>query len=194
MTTVVLFHHALGVTPSLHGIAAELRRAGHTVYLPDLFAGRVFDTIPRGVAHAQEIGFPELLRRGRDAAEELPARVVYAGVSLGAVPAQALAQTRPGALGAFLVSAALPFREYGEWPAGVPVEVHAAEHDEFFVEDRTCAEELVAHAERASLVLYTGSGHLFAEEGHRDYDAENARLLMERFAAFLDAVDATARR
>src|SRR4051812_2594675 len=102
MATVVLFHHALGLTPGIVVFADELRRAGHTVHTPDLFEGRIFPTLEDGVRHAEEIGFGEVIGRGVRAAEQLPTNVVYAGFSLGVLPAQMLAQTRPGAGGALL--------------------------------------------------------------------------------------------
>ena len=37
MAEVVLFHHALGLTPGIVAFAGELRRDGHTVHTPDLF-------------------------------------------------------------------------------------------------------------------------------------------------------------
>ena len=40
------------------------------------------------------------MARGDRAAEALPNELVYGGFSLGVVPAQKLAQTRPGAQGA----------------------------------------------------------------------------------------------
>src|SRR6478752_8820816 len=100
MTTVLLFHHALGQTPGFLGFADELRDAGHTVHTPDLYEGRVFDDLDRGVDNAREVGFGEIIRRGVAAADELPTDIVYAGFSLGVMPAQALAQGRPGARGA----------------------------------------------------------------------------------------------
>jgi hypothetical protein len=42
----------------------------------------------------------EVIERGTRAVEDLPAGLVYAGFSLGVLPAQKLAQTRPGARGA----------------------------------------------------------------------------------------------
>jgi dienelactone hydrolase len=101
MTEVVLFHHAQGLTPGVIAFADELRRAGHTVHTPDLFDGATFASIGEGMAYAERIGFPgEVLRRGARAAEGLAAGLVYAGFSLGVLPAQYLAQTRPGAPGA----------------------------------------------------------------------------------------------
>ena len=103
MAEVVLFHHAQGLTPGVVAFADELRRAGHTVHTPDLFEGRTFGTIEEGMAFAEQIGFPdEVIGRGVRAVEGLPAGLVYAGFSLGVLPAQKLAQTRPDARGALL--------------------------------------------------------------------------------------------
>jgi dienelactone hydrolase len=97
MAEVVLFHHAQGLTPGVVAFADELRSAGHTVHTPDLFEGRTFDTIDEGMRHAGQIGFPgEVIGRGVRAVEGLPADLVYAGFSLGVLPAQKLAQTRAG--------------------------------------------------------------------------------------------------
>jgi len=96
MAEVVLFHHALGLTPGVVAFADELRRAGHTVHTPDLFEGRTFDTLEEGVRHAEQVGFGAVIERGVRAVEGLPAALVYAGFSLGVLPAQKLAQTRPG--------------------------------------------------------------------------------------------------
>ena len=61
------------------------------------------------MAHAGAVGFGALVERGLAVAETLPADLVYAGFSLGVMPAQRLAQTRPGVRGALLYSAAIPW-------------------------------------------------------------------------------------
>src|SRR5262245_45225518 len=99
MAEVLLFHHALGRTEGFAAFADELREAGHTVHTPDLFEGRTFGSIDEGMAHVRELGFEEIIARGDRAADGLPNELVYAGFSLGVVPAQKLAQTRPGARG-----------------------------------------------------------------------------------------------
>src|SRR5450432_3574861 len=96
MAEVLLFHHAQGQTPGFGAFADELRRAGHTVHTPDLYEGQTFDTLDEGVAYAEEVGFGDIIERGVRAADELPSGLVYAGFSLGVLPAQKLAQTRPG--------------------------------------------------------------------------------------------------
>ena len=193
MAEVALFHHAQGLTPGVAAFAEELRRAGHAAHAPDLFEGRTFDTIEEGVAHAREVGFGEVLERGVRAAEALPAGLVYAGFSLGVMPAQRLAQSRPGARGALLFHACFPVSEFGSaWPDGVPVQVHAMDADPFFAEeggDIDAARALVEQAEDAELFLYPGDRHLFADGSLPSYDAGAAALLGGRVLAFLDRID-----
>jgi dienelactone hydrolase len=190
MTEVVLYHHVQGLTDGVQSFAEELRRAGHTVHTPDLFGGRRFATIEEGMAFAREEGFGELAERGVAAAEAVGPDVVYAGFSFGVMPAQQLAQTRPGARGAVFMSGCLPVEEFGGgWPEGVPVQVHGKEGDEFFEEDLAAARELVESADRAELFLYPGDQHLFADASLPAYDAAAAALLTERVVAFLDGLD-----
>lgn len=189
MTTTLLFHHAQGQTTGFLAFADELREAGHTVHAPDLYDGKTFGDLDEGVAHARQIGFDEIIRLGSAAAEELPADIVYAGFSLGVMPAQSLAQTRPGARGAILYSAAMPASEFGgSWPESVPLQIHMMDRDPWAEEDRPAAEALVEEVEGAELFLYPGSGHLFADSSLDDYDEQAAGLLTERTLAFLHRV------
>ncbi|MFF8378038.1 dienelactone hydrolase family protein [Streptomyces sp. NPDC015661] len=191
MAEVLLFHHALGLTEGVGAFADGLRRAGHTVHVPDLYEGRTFGNLEAGVGYAQEVGFDTIAARGVKAAEGLPERIVYAGFSLGVVPAQKLAQTRPGAAGALLLSACVPATAFGPaWPGGVPVQVHGMDADPFFVDegDLAAARELVAGAGDRELFLYPGTAHLFAERGTQEYAPEAAALCAERVLCFLDAV------
>ncbi|KQM82589.1 dienelactone hydrolase family protein [Agromyces sp. Leaf222] len=190
MSEVLLFHHALGPNDGLRAFADSLREAGHTVHAPDLFEGRTFDTIEDGVAYAKEVGWDEIMARGVQAADALPHELVYAGFSLGVVPAQLLAQTRPGASGALFFYSCLPASEFGDWPAGVPVQIHGADADPIFMEegDVDAARELVATTDDAQLFLYPGNQHYFADSSLPGYDAEAGRILMERVLAFLARV------
>jgi dienelactone hydrolase len=188
---MVVFHHAHGLTSGVAEFAEGLRQAGHTVHTPDLFEGRLFDTLEEGVAHAQEIGFGAIIERGRRAAEGLPGGIVYAGFSMGVLPAQMLAQTRPGARGAQLFHACLPASEFGgAWPSGVPVQIHGMDGDELFVGegDLDAARALVEAAPDAELFLYPGQQHLFADPSLSSYDEKAAALLTERVLSFLDTL------
>ncbi|MFA6575225.1 MAG: dienelactone hydrolase, partial [Nocardioides sp.] len=117
MADVVLFHHVHGLTEGVHAFADELRAAGHTVHTPDLFEGRVFDTLEEGMAFSKTVPVGD---RAAAAVEGLPAALVYGGFSMGVVPAQTLASSRPGARGGLLLHSAIDPQWVGPWPDGVP--------------------------------------------------------------------------
>ena len=190
MAEVLLFHHAQGQTEGFAAFAEDLRRAGHTVHTPDLFQGRRFESIDDGMAYASEIGFPdEIIARGEQAAADLSEALVYAGFSLGVVPAQKLAQTRAGARGALLFHSCVPPSFFGSWPAEVPVQIHGMDADPFFVDegDLDAAREVVASSKEGELFLYPGDQHYFADSSLPSYDAAAAELLTSRVLDFLHA-------
>lgn len=187
MTEILLFHHALGLTDGVRSFAEELRAAGHIVHAPDLYEGRTFSTVEDGVAFAREVGFDVVIRRGEEAAADQPDQLVYGGFSLGAMPAQKLAQTRHGAQGALLFHAAIPPSEFGgPWPEGVGLQIHTMEDDE--LGDADVARQLVADIDGAELFLYPGDRHLFTDRTTPDYDEDAAKLVMERVLAFLEHI------
>ena len=187
MPEILVFHHAQGQTPGFLAFADQWRAAGHTVHTPDLYDGATFRTVEEGVAHAESIGFDEIARRGGAAAETLPTRLVYAGFSLGAMPAQSLTQTRPGASGALLLHGAVPTASFpSPWPAGTPLQLHAMASDGWA--EVPILEELAREIDGAELFLYPGTGHLFADISSDDYDERAATLLMRRTLEFLDRI------
>ena len=189
MAEVILFHHAQGLTDGVGAFADELRAAGHVVHLPDLYDRNAFAELDDGIAYAQEVGFDTIIERGRAAAEALPDDLVYAGISLGVLPAQMLAQTRAGARGAVFLHSCVPPAEFGgAWPPDVPVQIHIMDGDEHALppnEDLAAARELDATVENATLFLYPGDRHLFADSSLPAYDDAAATLLQERVLAFL---------
>jgi len=190
MAEILLFHHALGLTPGITEFADHLRGAGHTVHTPDLYDGHTFRTVEEGVGFARDTGFGTIVERGVRAADDLPSDLVYAGFSLGVMPAQQLAQTRPGARGALLLEACVPPSEFGSsWPDDVPVQIHGMEADPSFAGegDLDAARALVDEAADAELFLYPGDQHLFADPSLPSYEAEAAALLTKRVLAFLAA-------
>lgn len=188
MTEVVLFHHAQGLTDGCRSFAARLGAAGHTVHTPDLYDGRTFPDLATGVGYAEKTGFDTIIERGRRATEGLPLEVIYIGLSLGVLTAQMLAQTRPGALGAAFVSAAIPPSEFGgPWPAGIPLQIHMMEADPVVVEDGDLdvARELTEASDDARLYLYPGDQHLFVDDGLPGYDEAATKVVIERIAGLL---------
>jgi dienelactone hydrolase len=189
MAELVLFHHAQGLTSGLRSFADELRPAGHIVHTPDLYDGETFSNLADGMGYAKQVGFDTIMERGRLAAEGLPNEIVYAGFSLGVMPAQMLAQTRPGASGALLMHAAVPTSEFGgPWPEGVPLQIHMMEDDEIVRDggDLDAARQLVEENDGAELFLYPGDRHLFTDDSLPDYDGSAAALVKQRLLNFLE--------
>jgi hypothetical protein len=122
-----------------------------------------------------------VVERGRAAVEQLPSEVVYLGFSLGVLPVQSLAQTRPGSRGAVLCYAAVPLGRWGDnwpetWPEGVPLQLHILDGDEDF----EIAKGLAATVDGAELFVYPGTEHYFAE-----HDDEAAAQLTRRVLDFV---------
>ena len=193
MAEVLLFHHAQGLTPGIHAFANDLRAGGHTVHTPDLFDGRIFTSIEEGMGHINKVGFDDMRARGVRLADDLPPGLVYAGFSFGVLPAQQLAQTRAGALGALLFYSCLPISgewAFGPWPDSIPVQIHGMDKDPIFAGegDIDAAREIVAKAKDAELFLYPGDQHYFADSSLPSYDAGATRLLTRRVLDFLGGI------
>lgn len=189
MTDVLLYHHAQGLTDGVAAFAEELRARGHHVTTPDLYEGHTFATLEEGIGYAEATGFAAIVERGVQAAQGLPGGIVYAGFSLGVMPAQQLAQTRPRAKGALFFHACLPVSEFGEsWPRTVPVQIHGMDSDPIFAGegDLDAAKDLVDRADKAELFTYPGDNHLFADSSLPSYDEQATALLMRRVLDFLE--------
>ncbi|WP_431874191.1 dienelactone hydrolase family protein [Micromonospora marina] len=193
MAEIVLFHHIQGLTDGVRALADSLRSGGHTVHAPDLFDGERPATIEDGAALIKRIGGDVLDRRADALVADLPADLVYAGVSWGAAIAQRLAQTRAGARAALLYEACLPVTgewAIGPWPDGVAVQVHGMERDPFFglEGDVDAARELVSIVgpERGELYVYPGDRHLFTDSSLPSYDAQATALVVSRSHELLD--------
>lgn len=188
MTDIVLFHHIQGLTSGVTDFADALRGAGHTVHTPDLFDGQTFASIEEGQAFCDTVGFEEVRERGVRSVADLPAAAVYAGFSLGAMPAQKLVQTRAGALGGLFYHSFADPTWFGEWPDGVPVQVHAMDADPFFVGegDIDAARPFIDAHPEAEMFLYPGSGHLFADSSLPGYDEGATKLALERSLQLLE--------
>ena len=69
MAEVLLIHHIQGLTDGVLAFADDLRAGGHTVHVPDLYDGNVFDSLDAGIGYAKEVGFGTILERGKAAAD-----------------------------------------------------------------------------------------------------------------------------
>jgi dienelactone hydrolase len=196
MAEIVLFHSALGPRPGVAVAAGLLRAAGHSVHTPDLFRGQaLFDEPEPAVEYChRQVGLAVLLARARAAVEALPSDLVYAGFSLGATFAAALAATRPGSRGAILLQGA-PAPEVlhaDRWPASVPVQVHRMVGDRWVNHASLgrLMEFLVTSGATCTVFDYEGTGHLFADPDLPDYDPTAAELMWRRVLEFLARTEA----
>lgn len=190
MTEIIVLHHALGLTAGVEAFGNALAVAGHDVVTPDLFDGATFDTVDAGVAHAQTIGFDAIAEIGARAADACGDQIVVVGFSLGVLPAQKIAQQRPGVAAAVLCHSAIPLGFFGEtWPSGVALQIHAGERDPFVEEDREAIDQLIGTAPNSELHWYDTSAHLVADATSTDYDAPLASLIVTRTLEFLARLD-----
>jgi dienelactone hydrolase len=186
---VALFHSVLGVRPGVLGAAEQLRAAGHEVLVVDQYHGRVFDDYGEAGSFAEEIGYPELMRRAVAAVDDLPDGFVAVGFSNGGGMAEYVATQRPVG-GALMISGALPLAMLGveAWPRGVAAQVHYTLGDPRRNQDWIDAVAEAVRAAPAPLELfdYEGDGHLFTDPSlPAEYDASAAALLWERVLEFL---------
>lgn len=198
MAEIVLFHSALGLRAGVNAVADRLREAAHKVHTPDYYDGDVFDDMDQGLQKRDVLGETENVQRAREAMADLPAGLVFAGFSLGVVPAELLAAARPDTRGAVLMHGALPVEAFGDfgvehWPEGVPVQVHYAAGDPWVEAEEVAAlGEAVGRAGEAfEEYTYPGSGHLFADPDLPDYDRTSSGEMWRRVLAFLDRIDET---
>lgn len=193
MAQILLLHSAYGLRPAVHAAADRLREAGHQVHVPDLYDGKVFDTVEEGMAYREELGNDELLRRAVGAAAPLlgtpGTRLVYAGLL-----ARRRAGPEPGARRRARARPAAPARHLGpargrrhRGPGA------AARRRARPVRDRGLAEHLVPgdapSGAEVEVHRYRGAGHLFTDPELPDYDAEAAETAWAAALDFLTELD-----
>ncbi|MFE9770205.1 dienelactone hydrolase family protein [Streptomyces sp. NPDC005931] len=187
---IMLFHSTYGLRPAVHRAADRLRAAGHEVRVPDLFEGRTFDTVEEGMAHKEEIGKDELLRRAVLAVAPYSDRgLVYAGFSFGASVAQTLALGDDKARGLLLLHGTSDIAATAS-ADGLPVQLHVAEPDPFETDDWLGAWYLQMGRAGADVEVYryAGAGHLYTDPDLPDYDEEAAEATWRVALGFLDSL------
>jgi dienelactone hydrolase len=188
MTRVALFHSVLGVRPGIEEAAERLRAARHEVLVVDQYDGRVFDDYDEAGAHAESIGYPELMRRAAAAVEALGDGFVAVGFSNGGGMAEYVATQRRVA-GVAMLSGALPLEMIGAegWPAGVPAQIHYTANDPFRRQEWIDAVAASVRGAGAPLDVfdYPGLGHLFTDPSRPgEHQPDAAALLWQRLLAF----------
>lgn len=187
---IVLFHSTYGLRPAVRQAADRLRDAGHQVWTPDLFEGRTFDTVEEGMAHKEEIGKEELLKRAVLAAAPYSDRgLVYAGFSFGASVAQTLALGDHQARGLLLLHGTSDIAPNAAVD-DLPVQLHVAEPDPFETDDWLSAWYLQMGRAGADVEVYRypGAGHLYTDPELPDWDEEAAEATWRVALGFLESL------
>jgi len=186
---LILLHAWWGLNDDVKRRAEILRTEGYTVATPDLFGGRVANTIDEAKAlTAGESEREDAITEIVDAAvRALAARVDRIGIvawSFGVWYAWKMGISHPDRVGGLVLF-------YGIGPnepkaPKVPVLVHFAEHDPY--EDlgfaRTVEKEMRAAGDDITVELYPGTKHWFDEPSKPEYDKGASDLAWRRNRAF----------
>ncbi|MCI0689179.1 MAG: dienelactone hydrolase family protein [Sporichthyaceae bacterium] len=187
MTDLVLFHSGYGLRPAVGAAAERIRRVGVRVHTPDLYRGRVADTVAAGRQLRADIGVPTLIERAKAdlAALALESGAILGGFSMGAAVAQLLAGSDPSTAGLVLLHGASDVEAGDRF--GFPIQLHVAAHDEFASEDEIAqwTKQVAERGGSPEVFWYAGGGHLYTDPGLPDYDADSAELTWQRVEAFL---------
>jgi dienelactone hydrolase len=162
-----------------------MRRAGHEVFVPDLFGGATAASVEEGMDLAERIGWQTAAARAEEAAAKLPPTAVLAGISYGTGLVAHLWPSRPAAAGVLLLHGPCEIADNAR--SGMPVQFHLAEPDPY--EDEDFVAEWIGEAAARDLSFeafrYPNAGHLFTDPTLDGYDEEAAATLWNRVDTFL---------
>lgn len=169
-----------GLRPAVIATAESFRAAGHEVTTPDLYDGRVAQSIDEGFAICDDVGWETIMRRARDAVRNLPDDAVLAGLSMGVGVATELLDDRPHPAGLLMLHG------IGRVADGLPVQVHVGEEDMLFPPAEVAAWQSTVPA--AEVFTYPAIGHFFTDPGSGDFDEAAAGLAWQRALSFVGAL------
>ncbi len=175
----------MGLRQVEHDAADRIRAAGHEAVTPDLYAGETADSIAGGLALMTKIGWSTICERALKAVSILPDRTVLAGISMGAGVVANLWAKRRLADGILLIHGLADIPNNAR--AGLPLEVHIAESDDFASHDQLTDWQAAAKqlSIAAQLFTYPGVGHFYTDKKLPNYNAAATEQTWERSLAFL---------
>ena len=188
MATVALFHSVLGLRQVEARAAERMERAGHTVVVPDLYQGRVANSLEEGYALMNAAGWDVICARARAALVPLPRTAVLVGHSMGAGVIANIWEDRQECAGIVLLHgvAAVPDTARRD----LPITLHVAQPDPIVPPD--IVSSWASEARKAGLdpeiFYYRGVGHFYTDEAIPDFDPDAARQTWERILHFLNNI------
>ena len=192
---VLVFHAWWGLNDTLRAFCTRLAGAGYLAFAPDLYHGKVADTIEGAEALAGELDahHEQALADVHAAAQFLQAHagtrtLAVIGFSLGAFYALRLATTAPEGVRAVVLFYGTGYGDFNQSQAAFLG--HFAENDVY--EPAEGVAELEAEIRQAGRPVtfhdYPGTGHWFFEADRTQaYDPDAAVLAWERTLAFLQS-------
>lgn len=189
---VVVLHAWWGLNETIRGYADRLAGEGFVAIAPDLYRGRVVDTIEAAESAADELSASDAGRLARAAVDRLRADEGELGRGIGVV---AFSLGCPFALdlaahGNGVDAVVLHYGTGGDldWSAaGAAFLGHFAADDPY--ESATDVQALRAALSEAGLEVrfetYPGTSHWFVERDRPEYDEAAAELAWQRTVAFL---------
>ncbi len=192
---VLVLHAWWGLNDTIKAFCTRLAEAGFVAFAPDLYHGKVANTIPDAEALAKALGTNYLQANAEiaDATMFLNERVGQAGrglgvigFSLGANYALDLAAADPEHIRSVVLFSGTGGGDFSNSRAAYLG--HFAENDEF--EPQSSVDELEESLRRAgrpvTFYRYSGTGHWFFEPDRSDaYNRDAATLAWERTLTFL---------
>jgi len=191
---VLVLHAWWGLNDTIRGFCARLADAGFTTYAPDLYHGKVTDTIPGAEALSSaldpkrataDIAEATQYLLGHAAADHPERGLTVIGFSLGAYFALDLSAADPEHIRSVVVF-------YGTGPVDFKGSKaaylgHFAENDEFEPKSSVDGLEQVLRAAGRPVTFhhYPGTGHWFFEPDRPQFNPSAAALAWDRTLAFL---------
>ncbi|HET7144377.1 MAG TPA: dienelactone hydrolase family protein [Anaerolineales bacterium] len=186
---ILLLHAWWGLKPFFKQFCDRLAEQGFTVLAPDLYQGRIANTIDEAKALREKCDF-ELMGDIVNAAknhirEMLKGNIGVVGFSIGAGWALVLASSVPEQVAATVLFYGNEDAEYAKIKSKVMG--HYSDHDEW--EPNEYVEKTFAELKKAgvdtTLHIYPGVDHWFVEEDRPEYDPPAAKLAWDRTVDFL---------
>jgi carboxymethylenebutenolidase len=189
---IVLVHEMWGVTAPIRELAERCVAAGYRVVIPDLFRGKLAQSLEQGLQMMQELDWRDAAEQDvRGAAQWLartPSKRATLGFCLGGA-LSILAAMRAPELDAAVCFYGVPSPDAGD-PASIriPLLAHFAELDNWCTPDKVDALERRLQAGEVDVELHRyDAAHAFMNPESDGFSEPMSRLAWQRTLAFLEA-------
>ena len=187
---VLVLHAWWGLNDDFKKWCDDLARAGFTALAPDYRDGRVVDTIDEADAMRKDFSPQQTGAVVHAAKDDLLARaggpnIGIIGASMGAGWAFDLAESEPEQIRAVVAYYGIAEADWSKVKARVLHHFGDIDQMDPLEDAEAMQQEMEKGGVDATLEVYPGADHWFAEPGRPEYDAEAAALAWQRTLDFL---------